>query len=43
MPSLITALTRSAIETTTRENNKQKDKQKQKFHGRNPLSKIQST
>ena len=28
MPCLITALTRSAIEKTTRKNNKQKDKQK---------------
>ena len=39
MAGVSTALKRSAIEKTTRRNNKKSNKQKQKFHGRNPISK----
>ena len=42
MSYLITALTRSSIEKIMRKNNKQQNKQKQKFYGRNPISKFKS-
>ena len=38
MPCLITALTISFIEKTTRKKNKQQKKQKQKFHGKKFLN-----
>ena len=43
MAGVITALTRSGIKKTTRKKNKKSNKQKQKFHGRNPISKFKST
>ena len=43
MQCRITALTRSANKKTTRKNNKQQNKQKQEFRGRNPIYKFKST
>ena len=43
MPCPITTLTSSALKKTTREKNKQQNKQKQTFQDKNSISKLKST
>ena len=43
MPCLITALTRYVIKKASRKKNKQQNKQKQKVHGSNLISKFKSS